>query len=744
MSGARPPGRLIMVAAAGGLAGALILSILGFRFWQATLDDLRPLPADFSYITAGIDRAEVTDRHGRPLNVTYANDWNLHQTVRLHEVPQLLVDAFLQAEDQRFFTHRGPDWVARLRALGQNVLALRAVSGASTITEQVVRMLNPRPRTLWSRWLEGWEAGQLERSTGKLDILEFYLNQVPYAANRRGVAQAARYYFNRDLDTLSAREVLALAVLVRAPSRLDLWKDGSQAHAGAVLRLADRMRDAGYLTARQHQGVVDQTLELQAPALDVDAGHFLRYVQDGRRQHSQQLRTTLDGGLQVSLQGLLDQRIEVLAPRNVANGALLAANHRSGEILAWNVGGASDRSVDGRTINAVIAPRQPGSALKPFLYALALEQGWTAATLIDDAPLTEMVGTGLHSYANYSRSFHGPLTLRNALGNSLNIPALRAIQHTGAAAYLRLLQDLGFETLARHPDFYGDGLALGNGEVTLLELVTAYAALANRGVYRTLSVRAEEAATSSRRRVLSAEAASLIGNILSDPGARALEFGTASLLNLPVQTAVKTGTSSDYRDSWAVGFDHTYVVGVWMGNLNGSSMTGITGSTGPALVLRGALDLLNRHQHTQPLWLSPKLSRHMVCADSGEPATSAGQCAQRGEYFLPGTGPPAAGAPRPGPAGPVQQAHIRLRQPTPGLRMAMDPRLPAASQVFEFVLQGALETDTVEWQVDGQAAERGGPDYLWPLQRGAHVVSASVRRDGQLLVQLAPVDFFVK
>ncbi|MGE0621467.1 MAG: transglycosylase domain-containing protein [Pseudomonadales bacterium] len=745
------------VILAGALVGLFGASVFGYWLWQATVAELRPVPTNFAAITAHVSRAQITDRHGRALNATYANDWNLHEAARLHEMPERVVNAFVEAEDRRFFEHGGPDWLARLRALGQNVLALRAVSGASTITEQVVRMINPRPRTLWSRWLEGWEAAELERAHGKLAVLEFYLNQVPYAANRRGVVQAAHYYFDRDLDTLSAQEALALAVLVRAPSRLDLWKDGEQAVAGSLSRLAERMGDRGYLTSAEVSEIATRPFALKAPALEVDAQHFLEHVERDRPgAAAHRVRTTLDGTLQARLQGLVDRRIETLAPRNVTNGALLAANHQTGEIVAWVVGGADDRSVAGRGINAVVAPRQPGSALKPFLYALALEHGWTASTLIDDAPLSEMVGTGLHSYSNYSRAFYGPLTLRNALGNSLNIPALRAVQHTGAAAYLALLRDLGFETLTRHPDFYGDGLALGNGEVTLLELVTAFAAIANRGVYRELAARADEVGTYRERRVLSAEVASLIGNILSDPSARELEFGRASLLDLPVQTAVKTGTSSDYRDSWAVGFDHRYVVGVWMGNLNQTATLGITGSTGPALVLRGAFDLLNRDQQTRPLWLSPKLARHVVCAETGAAAVAGQQCRERSEYFLPGTGPGEAdivpgepGADR----GETQLASrssedapagIRLRQPTPGLRMAYDPRLPAEAQAFEFVLQGVADTDRVEWRVDGGAAQPGGSRYLWPLSRGEHFVSASVHREGELVALVPAVGFFVK
>ena len=714
--------------------------------WWVTSVSIEAAPAGFDSVALPVRRMQITDRHGTPLNATYANDWNLHDVVALYHVPEFLVDAFVLAEDKRFFEHDGQDWVARLGAVKQNVLAMRRVRGASTITEQVVRMLHPRPRTLWSRWLEGWEAKRLETVRTKLDILEFYLNQVPYAANRRGIRQAARYYFDRDLETLSRREMLALAVLVRAPSRLDPYRGDQRVLRGAIDGLATRLEAAGYPSFER-----SSEFDLKAPTLPVNAGHFLQYVVqdaaphdavsgDGREIAGRRLHTTLDGPLQARLQSLLDQRLKSLARSKVQNASLLVADHLTGEVLAWVVGAAGEGS-PGHLIDAVVTPRQPGSALKPFLYGLALERDWTAATLIEDAPLSEMIGFGLHSYSNYSRTFYGPVTLREALGNSLNIPALRAIQHTGAEEYLGLLQRLGFKTLSGHPDHYGDGLALGNGEVTLLELVQAYGALANRGLYREFSLQLEDAGTLSARRVYSPEVASLLGDILSDPDARRLEFGGGGALDLPVQTAVKTGTSSDYRDSWAVGYDDRHVAGVWMGNLDQTPMLGVTGSTGPALVLRAAFDMVNSHRTTAPLWLSPRLKRHVICADTGVAFETGMTCPQRSEYFVPGTAPEASAQL----ATVEHETDIRLLQPTPGLHMAYDPRLPASYQGFEFLLQGVAEDDLVDWRIDGMDFQgHTGPRYLWPLSRGDHSVSASVWRDGRLIASTGERRFLVK
>ncbi len=206
----------------------------------STVSELKNLPSSFRALLSDSHHVQILDRNGEALNRTYQNSWNVHDVVALHQVPEFLRKAFVFSEDKRFYRHAGPDWMARSSAVVANLKAMRSVRGASTITEQTVRMINPRPRTVWSRWLEGFEAGMLEEHFSKDEILEFYLNQVPYAANRRGVVQAARYYFNRDLDTLSRKEMLALAVLVRAPGRLDLWKDSHRIEA-SIARLAGRL-----------------------------------------------------------------------------------------------------------------------------------------------------------------------------------------------------------------------------------------------------------------------------------------------------------------------------------------------------------------------------------------------------------------------------------------------------------------------------------------------------------------------
>ena len=703
-------------------------------FALATFVSLKPINTSLQDIASDAQVIRITDRNGQPLGITYQNRWNSYDHASLYEIPDLLKTAFVFSEDKRFYDHHGVDWPGRIAALGQNIRAFHAVRGASTITEQVVRMINPRPRSLWSRWLEGFEAAKLESKVPKADILEFYLNQVPYAANRRGVVQAARYYFSRGLSTLTPREMLALTVLVRAPSGYDPYKNPGKIDT-PVMRLASAMKAAGALNEKDYQSIGQEKLRLESSFLPTEARHFARYVRLSSIQKDL-YRTTLDSALQKQIQSILDSRLLTLRSKDVNNAAALVADHRTGEILAWVVAGAGGKNNQtlAAEIDTVTTPRQPGSALKPFLYARALDKGWTASKILEDAPLAEAVGSGLHNFRNYSNIYYGPVSVREALGNSLNIPALLTIQHVGAGDYLTTLQKLGFESLGLSSDIYDEGLALGNGEVTLLEMAQAYAALANKGVYRPFHFLLQENESIPSTRVYSEETSSLVGNILSDPWARRLEFGAGSVLNLPVQTAAKTGTSTDYRDAWTLAYNDRYVVGIWMGNLDNTPMKGVTGSVGPALALRGIFSFLNKDRDTVPLYFSPHLSAMDVCI---RPMDKAGDCPMRTEWFAPHTAPETA----------IPQQNIpgiELVRPTEGLQIAYDPRIPPEHQKFRFEIKGLNAGQRAAWTLDGVPLEEGTePSVLWPVERGEHVLSVSIDRAGKNQSML-PVNFVVK
>jgi len=638
----------------------------------------------------------------------------------LAAVPEFLTQAFIQSEDQRFYQHHGVDWSARWAALWQNLRHGRAVRGASTITEQVVRMLHPRPRTLWSRWLEGFEAGRLEARATKQQILEFYLNQVPYAYRRRGVVQAARYYYDRDLETLTHAEMLALVVMVRSPFGMDP-RHGQERAGHAIRQLAERLIVAGIVPLSEREALLDAPLQLQESRLKLDASHFVTYsLHHCAIRAGGTLETTLDPYIQIGAEQILDTALLNLSKRKVHDGGVLIIDHSRNEILAWVVGHAQTLSgpYDGELgYDTVITPRQPGSTMKPLLYATAIEKGWTAATLIDDSELSEAVGGGLHTFHNYSRVHYGPIRLREALGNSLNIPAVKTLKFVGTSSFLERLHQLGINSLQQHPDFYGDGLALGNGEVTLYEMAQAYTVLARHGSYLPLTTTPRDFSAAPVRSIFSPAIASLIANILSDPDARSREFGHG--LQFPVETAIKTGTSTDYRDSWAIGFDYAHTVAVWMGNLDDTPMDGVTGSIGPAMVLRSVFAQLNRNQDTRGLWLSQQLVAADICRKDGRLAE--GRCQSVPEWFLPGTVPKGT-PPR------ARAVDYRLLEPTPGLQLARDPRIPNELQALTMSVTPTTQLQDVVWYVDGAPASHGSTGkFTWPLVRGTHEVYAKVR-----------------
>ena len=694
-----------------------------------TWASLRDFPADLNSLAGSAVKSQVLARDGTPLSYTLENAWNTTDTVPLTAVPTLLQTAFIVAEDQHFYQHHGVDWPARCAALWLDVREGAAIRGASSITEQVVRMIHPRPRTPWSRWVEGFEAARLEARHSKSQILEFYMNQVPYTERRRGVVQAARFYFNRGLDTLSPGEQLTLAVLVRSPAGMDLRRHAPRARR-ALGQLADRLRQRGALTEAELAQVRGGPWVLDASPPAPEASHFVSHTLNVARTGpvTAQIRTTLDPDVQLTAQKILDGALTGLAKRHVRDGAVLIIDHRRNEILGWVVGraapaGGAAASGDAGDYAAagydtVLTPRQPGSTMKPLLYALALERGWTAAKMIDDAELSESVGGGQHTFHNYSHRHYGPLRLREALGNSLNIPAVKTLKFVGGDAFMERLHAVGITSLTNHPEFYGDGLALGNGEVSLYEMAQAYTVLAREGRYQPLTLLASDPAPRPETRVFTPAVATLIGNILADPEARMLEFGRG--LQFPVETAIKTGTSTDYRDAWAIAFDYQHTIAVWMGNLDGSAMDGVTGAVGPAMVLRSLFSEINRNQDTRPLALAQDLVLAKICRRDGLLADES--CDSTTEWFVPGTLPPSTANPTVATA-----PQYRLLQPTAGLQVAHDPRIPTEFEALPMQIAPVPGFHRVDWYVDGKlTASTTDTHYPWPLQRGTHSVKALV------------------
>lgn len=715
----------------GWTAGAALVAALALA--AATWHALMPLPATLGAAPPASGAAaaiEFTAADGTPLSRSFRGRFNYAATLQLARIPPLLRQAFVVSEDRRYWQHGGVDWRARCAALWDNLRAGHVVRGASTIGEQVARILRPRPRSYWSHWTAGFDADRLLYRFGHAAVLAFYLNQVPYGARRHGVVPAARYYFGRQVDALDPAEQLALAVLVRSPEGYDPRRH-PRALRRAVDQLAARIQADGTIDATQAEAIHRAPIQPGSEALAVEAGPFVVYAAARARAlglSGPVLRTTLDPALQRFVQQVLDQRLRALAPRLARNAAALVVDNASGAVLAWAVAPQHGPFA----IDPVLASRQPGSTLKPFVYGLAMERlGWQPDTVIEDTPLAESLRPGdVHRYRNYSGRYYGRVSLRYALANSLNIPAVRTAQAVGVPAIVDELQRFGFSTFDRSADFYGPAIVLGDGAVRLFDLVQGYASLARHGRFLPLHVLAG-AIVPDPVPVLPAPVASLLASILSDPDARSAEFGADSVLDLPLPTAVKTGTSTDYHDTWTVGFDNRYTVGVWVGRLDGGATDGLTGSSGPAPVLRQIFARLRTDAPYAGLWHSPALQPVQTCEWIGPPP-----CVRRSDWHL------AHGADAP----PAVTARVMIAQPLPGETLALDPRLPASSQRFAFVLDTAGQTvRRVAWRLDGQPlpATRGA-SMEWTLVPGAHRLAARVwLAGGGPAVELGPVPFEV-
>jgi len=667
--------RALAALGAAVLAGALV--------WLAW-----PEPPPFAAVRAAHAPSEalLLDRHGRVLHERRADarERRLPWTA-LDELSPAVVPALLAVEDRRFFSHPGVD----LRALGGALLAaLRGEPrGASTLTMQLAAQLEPslRPRrgarSPAQKLRQAVFALALEARWTKAEILEAYLNGVSFRGELVGVRAAALGLFDRAPDALGDAEAWLLAALLRAPGAAP---EGVAARACRLAALGEAPPGCAELRALAERALG------RAPALRPRAAHAPHLAARLLSSDARSVRTTLDLALQRRANETLRRQLEGLAGRNVRDGAVLVADNETGEVLAWV--GSSGPLSRAPHVDFVRARRQAGSTLKPFVYAVAFEERRIApATRLDDSPLELPTGVGGYRPENYDRRFHGPVSARLALGSSLNVPAVRALELVGVAPLVRRLRGLGVAGLER-ADLYGPSLALGAADVSLFELVSAYRALARGGVAGGLRVRADEP-TAPGERVLSREAAFLVADVLSDRGSRSLTFGLESTLGTRHWSAVKTGTSKDMRDNWCIGFSRRYTVGVWVGNGSGEPMWDVSGMDGAA-----------------PVWV--ELMNALHAGDPGEPPEPPpGLVRAAGEWWIAGTEPAAglaAAAPR----------LARIVSPAPDQMIALDPDIPRARE--RVLLRAEPPGAGLSWSLDGARLGSAAAPLLWAPVRGRH------------------------
>jgi penicillin-binding protein 1C len=607
---------------------------------------LWPVPRE-ELSLAGAVSLRIEARDGTLLRELAARGEGYAAPARLEALPPHVWQAFVAAEDRRFFAHPGVDPPALARALLQDVRRGRFAQGGSTLTMQLARLMRPHARGLGGKLAEMLFALRLERALSKRQILEQYLTRVPLGNDVRGVEAAARLYFDRPAGALTPLQSALLAALPRSPAALD------------PLRAPERSRAAALRALRKLGGSADPgaPLDLSRERFRraFEAPHFVEEIARRRAPPgAARVRTTLDLALQGEVERAIHEQLAGLADRRVGSAAALVIDNLSAEVLAW-AGSPDwfDEEEHGR-IDGVRTLRQPGSTLKPFAYAQAIERhGLTAATLLSDVESH----FGDYLPRNYDRRAHGPVRARIALASSYNVPAVRVAEKVSAPELLQTLRRAGFDSLSRDADHYGLGLVLGDGEVSLLALARAYAALARGGRLPELRFvreaqdaqgRALPLPPGAERRLFSPVAAALVTDILADPAARAPAFGLDNALRFPFPAAAKTGTSRAFTDNWTVGYTRERTVAVWVGNMSGATMRHVSGITGAGTLFHRILSLAMQGI-TNPLPLyDAALEEMQVCALSGEAAGPHCPSAVR-EKFAPGTAPharcPMHGAP---------------------------------------------------------------------------------------------------
>jgi penicillin-binding protein 1C len=634
--------------------------------------------------------ARFYDRRGKLIQVL-RSDSKVRRLgwTELGAVSPALVQAVIASEDRGFYAHHGVDWWAIADSAKRRILH-QSSRGASTLSMQLAALLSPelmpgrrlKHRSLAQKLRQILAARELEGVWSKEQILEAYLNLVDFRGELEGIRAGAEGLFGKAPSSLNHEESLVLAALIRSP---DASSKAVSLRACDLGRALERRYDC--------QGLAQTVARLRPVAIVPEAAfapHVARKLLAGTER-----RLTLDLMLQTRVLEILREHVLALKGRNMNDAAALVVENSTGNVLAY-VGSLGDLSAAGQ-VDGVQAPRQAGSTLKPFLYSIALEQRYlTASSLLDDSQTDIPLGDGaVYRPRDFDREYHGgDVTLRTALASSLNVPAVRTLQMIGVDKMVSLLGGLGFRGL-KTEEFYGPSLALGSADVTLWDLVNGYRTLANGGLWSEMRVSAGQTTPVSRR-IVSASAAFVVDDILSDNDSRSLTFGLDSPLALPFWSAVKTGTSKDMRDNWCVGFSGKYTVGVWAGNFSGKPMWDVSGVSGAG-----------------PAWAEIMRAVHQT-GDSPKRRPPRGLVQVRGEWYLRGTEPyPPLAATH----APVVLAKITY--PAEGLVIASDPDIPAERQRVFFETNS--KDPALTWILNGKKMahpEKTANSVFWTPSSG--------------------------
>jgi penicillin-binding protein 1C len=671
----------------------------------------------------------LLDCRGREIAELASPEARTQFPVALEQMGPWLPRVIVALEDRRFYQHRGVDWRATVAACARNLRSLKIVSGASTITQQLVKLANSHDRRSWSdKVYEAIVAWKLERRWSKQRILSEYLNRSSYGNRRLGPEAAARAYFGKPARDLTLSEAIFLAGLPQAPTRFNPWRHPEEANR-KYARSLGRLADLGFIT-RDQRSLLSEPPKILRNDPPRFAPHFVDAVATQNPGLRGTVRTTLDLDLQSTVERLVRSHLSALNRHDITQAAVVVIENATGAIRAMV--GSENYAVS--QINGATLPRSCGSTLKPFVYLDAIDKRLvTAASLLPDTPDAIRNEYADYDPQNYSHRYFGPVRLREALGCSLNVPAVFVLSQLGARPTFYQLQKWGFN-FPQGLDEYGAGFVLGNAETRLVDLAAAYAGLARGGTATRAKVLASEHQPLTR--IASTEATAIIADILSDNDARQKSFGLRSPLAFEQRVVAKTGTSSGFRDTWTVGFDKEHTVAVWAGNFDGRPMRDTFAVRAATPLWAAIMQELLRRDH--PIDAPPeneKIVRQEICKMTGL-LPSRFSAATMNELFLAGTEPRANSkdyfasdgklilpdpyarwcVSRDNTIGAHVRSDFRVTSPPPNARYQIDPVLPPSQQMVE--LTAACAGD-VEWFVNGErvAPERDGRVF-WQLAAG--------------------------
>jgi penicillin-binding protein 1C len=539
----------------------------------------------------------ISDRNGIVLRVLPADDGVKREWVPLSEIPPGAVRIFIRAEDRRFYFHFGIDVFSLVASIYRNLKAGRTVSGASTITMQLARLVHPHSGGLRGKIVEAWDAVRLEANLSKKEILELYLNSIPFGSNIEGLAAITRARFGSSVRELDDNRAALLASVPRRPLLYDPALN-PEAAVSAAMALSARcrldLREEELWQAAKEAAI--PTSNQDDPRAPFFAPHFTERLARMEPKMVTDTRSTLDLAFQLFAEEELALEISLLSNKRISNGAILAIENETGAVRVYVGSGSWFNEEASGKIDGVRFRAQPGSCLKPFLYALALDAGFSPNEIMPDLP-TVFGSREAYVPSNFNNRFNGPVRLRIALASSLNIPAVYVLERLGVRTFVEYLVSLGFDSIRETIGTHGTGLALGNAEVSLEEMVRAFSVFPRMG--SPLEFRwtedgkpAQIMKVQATPSVMSPYAAWTIADILSDRSSRFVGFGPAPTLATPFESMFKTGTANQFQHIWALGATKRFTVGVWMGNFSGETIIGSTGSSIPARIAAKLLGVL--------------------------------------------------------------------------------------------------------------------------------------------------------